>query len=49
MKYLIYWLSFGVSSRRGRDEDVRVMPGHTREDEQSFARRMAFYRLHPHH
>lgn len=49
MKYLVYWLSFGLKPRRGRDETVRVIPGHTLDEERSFARRMQFYRLHPHH
>lgn len=49
MKYLVYWLSFGLTSRRKRDEDVRVMAGHTQDEELSFDRRMKFYRLHPYH
>jgi len=49
MKYLVFWLSFGLTPRRERNENVRVIPGHTVDEERSFARRMKHYRLHPYH
>ncbi len=49
LRNMMYWLSLGVTPRRQPRQERRVIAGHTPEDEQSFLRRMAFYKLHPHH
>ncbi len=47
LKFMIYWLSFGLVPRR--ESTKKFIAGHTLEDERSFDRRMQFYRAHPHH
>ena len=49
LKNMMYWLSFGISSRKEQQKSRHPYAGHNAEDERSFARRMAFYKAHPHH
>jgi len=49
LRNMMYWLSFGVTPLRELRQEHRVTSDHTLEDERSFARRMAFYKLHPYH
>jgi len=49
LQNMMYWLSFGTTSRKEQRNPRHPYAGHTAEDVRSFARRMAFYRAHPHH